>query len=202
MSDDNSAEASAKIAEFGEDPWIVYLAFNAPHAPFHVPTAPITQTVTAGSSNLEKYKAAVEAMDREIGDVIDSIAPSVLADTTIIFIGDNGTPGNVSAAGNGRAKGSQYEGGVNVPLIIYGPHAAVAKRASLWFTRPTFSRPSPTSRTSRLRRKTPSACCRTCRTRAAARTPRVPTSTQNASRQTVPGRTPSMNGRFARISTS
>ena len=127
--DDNSAEAIAKIAEYGEDPWIVYLAFTAPHSPFNVPTGPLTQTVTQGSSNLEKYKAMVEAMDREIGDVIDSISPTVLADTTIIFIGDNGTPGSISSAGAGRAKGSMYEGGINVPLIISGPHAAVGQES-------------------------------------------------------------------------
>ncbi len=125
--DDNSAEAIAKIAEFGEDPWIVYLAFNAPHSPFHVPTSPVTTSVNAASSNRVKFEATVEAMDREIGDVLDSIPASILADTTVIFIGDNGTPTGVTRPPfvSAHAKGTSYEGGINVPLIISGPHAAV-----------------------------------------------------------------------------
>ncbi len=125
--DDSSAEAIVKIAEFGEDPWIVYLAFNAPHSPFHVPTGPLTTVVNSGSSNRVKYEAAVEAMDREIGDVLDSIPASIMADTTVIFIGDNGTPTGVTRPPfvSAHAKGTSYEGGTNVPLIISGPHAAV-----------------------------------------------------------------------------
>lgn len=123
--DDNSAEAIAKIAEFGEDPWLVYLAFSAPHGPFHVPTSPLTTTVDAGSSNRMKYEAAVEAMDREIGDVIDSIPASILADTTIVFLGDNGTPAGVTELPfvSSHAKSTVYEGGINVPLIVRSPHA-------------------------------------------------------------------------------
>lgn len=123
--DDNSAEAIAKIAEFGEDPWLVYLAFSAPHAPFHVPTGPLTTAVDAGSSNRTKYEAAVEAMDREIGDVIDSIPASILADTTIVFLGDNGTPPAVTEPPfvSSHAKSTVYEGGINVPLIVKSPHA-------------------------------------------------------------------------------
>lgn len=131
--DDNSAEAIAKIAEFGEDPWIVYLAFNAPHGPFHVPTGPLTTSVNAGSSNRVKYLAAIEAMDREIGDVLDSISPSVMADTTVIFIGDNGTPTGVTRLPflSAHAKGEIYDGGINVPLIIKSPHVSSAGSESL-----------------------------------------------------------------------
>jgi arylsulfatase B len=125
VTDDNSAEAIAKIAEFDEDPWIVYLAFNAPHSPFHVPTSPLTTAVNAGSSSRVIYEAAVEAMDREIGDVLDSIPTSIMADTTVIFIGDNGTPTGVTRPpfDSTHAKGEVYDGGINVPLIIKSPHA-------------------------------------------------------------------------------
>ncbi|MDG2305909.1 MAG: sulfatase-like hydrolase/transferase [Candidatus Binatia bacterium] len=137
--DDNSAEAIAKIAEFGEAPWIVYLAFNAPHSPFHVPTQPLTTAVTTGSSSHVKYEAMIEAMDREIGDVLDSIPASILADTTIIFIGDNGTPTGVTRPPflSSHGKGTVYDGGTNVPLIIKSPHVAVAGTESLAFVQST-----------------------------------------------------------------
>ncbi len=123
--DDVSAEAIAKIAEFDQDPWLLYVAFNAPHSPFHVPTGPLTTTVNAGSTNRVKYEAAIEAMDREVGDIIDSIDSAVLADTTIIFIGDNGTPTGVTRTPfvSAHAKGEVYDGGINVPLIVKSPHA-------------------------------------------------------------------------------
>ena len=41
--------------------------------------------------------------------------------TIIIFMGDNGTPGQVvQQYGSRRAKGSVYQGGINVPMIISG----------------------------------------------------------------------------------
>ena len=118
-------------------PWFAQVAFNAPHAPFHVP-APNRYTsisldgnegdsCTASSANDERadcYRAAVEAMDSYIGEMLSSIDPQKLANTVIIFVGDNGTPGPATIAEEGlpfasnHAKSTVYEGGVNVPLII------------------------------------------------------------------------------------
>ena len=130
---DNADEAIAKIAEYGDDPWFVWLAFTAPHGPFHVPPSSLTTiSVGAGSPNAVKYKAAIEAMDTEIGRVLASISPSVMADTTIIFLGDNGTPSSVTEAPfvSSHAKGSLYEGGINVPFIVKSPVVSVANQGS------------------------------------------------------------------------
>jgi len=117
-------EALGQIAAFGANPWLLWVAFNAPHTPFHVPPSDlITLAVDDDSSNAEKYDAAVEAMDAEIGRLLAGIPTDVLADTTVIFLGDNGTPrGAVEAPFDPtRAKGTVYEGGVNVPLIVVSP---------------------------------------------------------------------------------
>jgi arylsulfatase A-like enzyme len=121
---DTVDEAIAQIAAFGEDEWLVWVAFNAPHAPFHVPPSELTTlSVDAGSSNALKYDAAVEAMDTELDRLLASIPAGVMADTTVIFVGDNGSPGGVVEApfDSSRAKGSVYEGGINVPLIVVSP---------------------------------------------------------------------------------
>ena len=121
---DNGDEAIAKIAEFGENPWFIWLAFTAPHSPFHVPPDELTTlAVDENSNNTTKFKAAIEAMDTEIGRVLASVPEDVLDDTTIIFLGDNGTPGNVteSPTDSARAKGTLYEGGVRVPFIVSSP---------------------------------------------------------------------------------
>jgi arylsulfatase A-like enzyme len=126
-------EALARIAAFGDDEWLVWVAFNAPHAPFHVPPSSLTALpVDDGSSNTLKYEAAVEAMDTEIGRLLAGIPADVLTDTTVIFLGDNGTPRGVVEApfDSNRAKGSVYEGGINVPLIVKSPAVDPADEGS------------------------------------------------------------------------
>jgi arylsulfatase A-like enzyme len=51
-----------------------------------------------------------------------------LENTVVIFVGDNGTPPPVKDTGSGLrdAKGSVYEGGVRVPLVVAG--AGVTRR--------------------------------------------------------------------------
>ena len=62
-------------------------------------------------------------MDTEIGRLLDHIGPDVLDNTYVLFIGDNGTGGNVVRAPfrPGYAKGSLYNGGIHVPFMIAGP---------------------------------------------------------------------------------
>ena len=63
----------------------------------------------------------IEAIDSEMGRLFNSISEEELANTTVIFIGDNGTPNQVVQQYNSnRAKGSLYKGGINVPMIISG----------------------------------------------------------------------------------
>ena len=110
-----------------QNDWFLWLAFNAPHTPFHLPpnnlhTYNLSGTNADISNNPELYyKASIEAMDTEIGRLLSSIDPAVLAETTVIFIGDNGTPTNVSPGTVRGAKSSLWEGGVHVPCIVSGP---------------------------------------------------------------------------------
>ena len=82
-----------------------------------------------GSGNRPYFKAMIEAMDTEIGRLLDHIGPDVLEDTYVIFIGDNGTGGGVVGEPfrQGAAKGSVYNGGVAVPFLIAGPGVAEGK---------------------------------------------------------------------------
>ena len=118
-------DALSVIEAFGDEPWFVWLAFNAPHKPFHAPPPGLhSQALPPGpiGQNEPAYmRAVVEAMDTEIGRLLGSIEPDVLAQTTIIFAGDNGTVGSAKTSGfPGMAKGSLFEGGVHVPLIVAG----------------------------------------------------------------------------------
>lgn len=76
------------------NPWFLWMAHIAPHSPLHVPPA----HMYAGgqvNNNTGKYRAMIESMDYEIGRFIDSLTVDQKANTTFIFLGDNGTPANV-----------------------------------------------------------------------------------------------------------
>ena len=109
-------------------PWFAWAAFNAPHAPLHVPPSGLHSYGTP-STNRTMYEAMCEALDTEVGRILSIVN---LANTNVIFIGDNGTPANVivtpySAA---HSKETIYEGGTRVPLIIAGPAVSSPNRTS------------------------------------------------------------------------
>jgi arylsulfatase B len=112
-----------------KQPWFLWLAYNAPHTPFHIPPAALhtQRTLKSGDAvtaqNVQKmYFAAAEALDHELGRLLASLPDAVRANTVVFFIGDNGTPQRVIQAPfmRGKAKGSLYEGGIHVPMIVAG----------------------------------------------------------------------------------
>jgi arylsulfatase B len=120
---DGVDDALAWIAGQESEPWFLWLAFNAPHTPLHRPPEELHDynglSETAESDSREHYEAMVQAMDTEIGRLLAAID---LTQTTVIFMGDNGTPRGVLQppySGN-HSKGSIYEGGVRVPMIVAG----------------------------------------------------------------------------------
>lgn len=110
-------------------PWFAWVAYSAPHSPFHLPPEELHARELSGSTDditnnrRDYYLAAIESMDAELGRLIDSLDVDVRDNTLIIFIGDNGTPKGVidtSVFERSHAKGSLYQGGVAVPMVISG----------------------------------------------------------------------------------
>ncbi len=120
--DDAIAWLSARESE---DPWVMWVAFNAPHTPLHEPPADLHANLdTSGLTNNEQqlawYQAMIEAMDTELGRLLDEVDRD---NTVVIYVSDNGTDPvvNQSIYKQGHGKGTLYQGGVHVPLIISGP---------------------------------------------------------------------------------
>lgn len=117
-------------------PFFLWMAFNAPHDPIHLPPDTLhsyhTLSGTAAdiAANPKNYfKAMVESMDNQVGKLYTWLqANNKLDSTDIIFIGDNGTVSTV--AQTNKAKGSVYQGGVSVPFIISGPSVKNQGRVS------------------------------------------------------------------------
>jgi arylsulfatase B len=108
-------------------PWFMWLAYNAPHAPFHVPPSNMhsqgnLKTYTNGTNATPYYMAAIEAMDFQIGRLLAGIPKDERDNTLIIFIGDNGTVNQVAQSPymSSKVKSTLYQGGINVPMFISG----------------------------------------------------------------------------------
>ena len=104
-------------------PWVCIVNFNSAHSPLHPPPEELYASDVEPEGSEGMFKAMIESMDTEIGRLLASMDPQARAKTNVIFLGDNGTPRNVISRNspNKAAKGSLYEGGTNVPLIISGP---------------------------------------------------------------------------------
>ncbi len=109
-----------------EGPWVLYLSFYAPHGPWMAPPPELhTQDLSAadGARHAPEYfKPMVEAMDTEIGRLLDGLGRE-LENTNVLFMADNGTAWAVTEPPfvPEHGKGTPYEGGVNVPLVVAGP---------------------------------------------------------------------------------
>jgi arylsulfatase A-like enzyme len=111
--------------ERSQDPWFVYVPYNAAHSPNQVPPSNLHKIDVgelkpgARGNTVPVYKAMIQAMDTEIGRLLKNVD---LKNTLVIYIGDNGTPANVKDAGSGvrGSKTSTWEGGARAPLVIAG----------------------------------------------------------------------------------
>jgi len=112
-----------------QGPWFTWVAYVAPHSPFHLPPAELHNRSLSGTAedidnNTRSYfLAAIEAMDTEIGRLLESLDDDQRANTVIMVIGDNGTPRaaiDTSAFPRTHAKNSLYEGGIRVPFVVSG----------------------------------------------------------------------------------
>lgn len=117
------------IRRHKENPFCLYLAHESPHYPYQGPDDPPDRTVgnpkpTHGSRQDIKsaYKEMIEAMDKGIGEIIETVKKEGLANRTFIFFcSDNGSTGPGSAGKLRGKKGTLWEGGTRVPAIAYWP---------------------------------------------------------------------------------
>ncbi|MDB4731333.1 sulfatase-like hydrolase/transferase [Planctomicrobium sp.] len=110
-----------------ENPFFMYLAYNAPHTPIQPPEEWV-EKVKARESGISDQRAMlvalIEHMDDGIGQVLKCLDETGQAENTlVIFSSDNGGQLNVGANnGNLRdGKQSMYEGGIKVPFGIRYP---------------------------------------------------------------------------------
>jgi arylsulfatase A-like enzyme len=119
-----------------EQPFFLYLAYNAPHFPIQPPKE-WRAKVLEREKGIDKKRAAnvafIEHLDHEIGKVIDSLKELGLSkDTLVIFTSDNG--GSISHAQSNLplrgGKQDHWEGGIRVPTCVVWPDKIPAGKRS------------------------------------------------------------------------
>ena len=118
-----TGEAIRFVDENADRPFFLYLPFYTVHSPIQAPDSTVDRYCRQRSDDKVKeatYDAMVELMDRNVGRLLDRLDRDGLQEHTIvIFTSDNGGVDGYANQDPLRAgKGSYYEGGTRVPLLI------------------------------------------------------------------------------------
>ena len=117
-----------------DNPFVIYIAHEAPHYPYQGRLDPPRYTEKGRSKDpvtLKVYKEMIEVMDENVGRVVQAVVDAGLEKkTAIFFLSDNG-PSSMGSAGPLRGKkGSIWEGGHRVPAIACWPGTIESGRVS------------------------------------------------------------------------
>lgn len=110
-----------------DNPFFLYLAYNAPHFPIEPPAEyleRVKQRLPQLDDKRAKNVAFVEHLDANIGRVIAALKEAELAENTVVvFTADNG--GSLPHGQNNDpwrdGKQSHYDGGLRVPFVMRWP---------------------------------------------------------------------------------
>jgi len=125
LTDALSREAINYIEKYKDEPFFMYLAYNAPHTPLQATEKYLSRFPDITNTKRKTYAAMVSAVDDGVGKILDKLEALNLDDNTIIFfLSDNGGPEKVNASDNGvlrGGKGDVFEGGIHVPFAMKWP---------------------------------------------------------------------------------
>jgi arylsulfatase A-like enzyme len=105
-------------------PWLLYLAFNAPHGPFQAKAEDLRKYAHLATPDRRAYAAMVDCLDQAIGRVLAAAeARADATNTLVLFLSDNGGIPRVGSSNKPwrGAKLTVYEGGTRVCAALRWP---------------------------------------------------------------------------------
>lgn len=146
---DRLTDEALRIIDHAQDqPFFLYLAHHAPHTPIEAKAADIVHFQSQLTPTLKHqnpvYAAMVKSLDDSVGRVLEHLKLRGLEQNTIVvFLSDNGgyigvdtkSGQSVPATNNAplrSGKGSCYEGGLRIPLMVRWPGVTPAGQVCRW----------------------------------------------------------------------
>jgi len=117
-----AARAVQWIDEHKDEPFFLYLPFNAQHAPLQATKEYLDRFAHIEDSKRRTFAAMLSAMDDGVGDVLGALEKHKLTENTlVIFLTDNGGPTQQTTSSNLPLRGfkaTTLEGGIRVPFYV------------------------------------------------------------------------------------
>jgi arylsulfatase A-like enzyme len=129
---DYYTDEAVKVIEANKDrPFLLYLAYWAPHIPLQATKADYDALSQIEDPRLRTYAAMIRALDRGVGRVLDALKANGLDDNTLVFFtSDNGAPNYIGLPDVNRPyrgwKITFFEGGIHVPYFLRWPKQVAA----------------------------------------------------------------------------
>ncbi len=128
LTEELSAEADAFLRDHHttnpDDPFFLYLAYNAPHTPMQARQRDLDRFPHITDNRRKTYAAMVATVDDGVGMLLDTLNELDLdEDTLIVFLSDNGgatNNGSINAPLRGH-KSDFFDGGLRVPFVVRWP---------------------------------------------------------------------------------